>query len=175
MNDLANIDRSSHFLSGPWTGFFLQAPVGRDRTDMNLAFLDGRVTGDGVDRVGQFTMDGWYDPMTGNCEWKKQYIGKHAVHYRGMHDEHGIWGVWEIKMLFGLLVSRGGFHIWPLGMEPGEASDQVERAVAQAMQNAASARGSVAQNPYLWATLIKVILLAALLATAYRELAKFFE
>lgn len=99
------------FPSGPWTGFFLdpRAP-GRHQMEFRLAFANGRMTGDGRDRVGQFTIDGVYDDASGKCSFTKQYIGQHAVHYTGFNEGKGIWGTW---LLSGI---RGGFHIWPEGM-----------------------------------------------------------
>ena len=32
---------------------------------------------------GRFTMSGYYWCETRSCGWRKQYIGKHEVHYRG--------------------------------------------------------------------------------------------
>ena len=110
----ADLESDPRFPSGPWTGFFLQYWLpGRHKMDLKLTWSNGTITGRGSDRVGPFTIDGTYDPATGQCEWTKQYVGKHAVAYRGVNDGHGIWGVWEIRQLRGLYVDRGGFHIWP--------------------------------------------------------------
>jgi hypothetical protein len=123
------------FPTGPWTGFFLQYWLpGRQRTDLVLAWRAGVLTGSGQDRVGPYTVDGTYDPATGRCEWTKQYVGKHRVTYRGVNDGHGIWGVWEIRLLGGLYVDRGGFHLWPAGTDVSEESDRTEQAVVAAMR-----------------------------------------
>ncbi len=123
------------FPSGPWTGFFLQYWLpGRHPTNLTLTTADGRLTGQGQDLVGPYTMDGNYDLTTGRCEWIKQYIGKHSVAYRGVNDGHGIWGVWEIRLLGGLYVDRGGFHIWPEGSDVSEESDRTEQAVLDLMR-----------------------------------------
>jgi hypothetical protein len=125
----------SRFPSGPWTGFFLQYWLpGRHRTDLALACQNGVLTGTGSDRVGPYTVDGTYDPATGHCEWTKQYLGKHRVAYRGINDGHGIWGVWEIRILGGLYRDRGGFHLWPAGTDVSEESDRTEEAVLKAMR-----------------------------------------
>ena len=92
------------------------------------------MTGTGSDRVGPYTVDGTYDPMSGRCEWTKQYLGKHKVAYRGLNDGHGIWGVWEIRILGGLYTDRGGFHLWPAGTDVSEESDRTEQAVLEAMR-----------------------------------------
>jgi hypothetical protein len=123
------------FPSGAWTGFFLQYWLpGRQRTDVSLDCANGVLTGRGRDRVGQYTVDGTYDPLTGRCEWTKQYIGKHRVAYRGLNDGRGIWGVWEIRLLWGLYQDRGGFHLWPAGTNVSEESERTERAVVEAMR-----------------------------------------
>jgi hypothetical protein len=125
----------SRFPSGPWTGFFLQYWLpGRQRTDLVLDCQGGELTGTGSDRVGPYTVDGTYDPVSGKCEWTKQYLGKHKVAYRGLNDGHGIWGVWEIRILGGLYTDRGGFHLWPAGTDVSEESDRTEQAVLEAMR-----------------------------------------
>jgi hypothetical protein len=147
MNDelAAGLEADSRFPSGAWTGFFLQYWLpGRHQMPMTLTWQGGTVTGSGRDRVGAFTITGTYDAATGQCEWKKQYVGKHSVAYRGVNDGRGIWGVWEIRQLAGLYVDRGGFHIWPEGSDVSEESDQTEQAVLAAMR---SEFGSMPLNP----------------------------
>ncbi|MBN9119991.1 MAG: hypothetical protein J0I06_12650 [Planctomycetes bacterium] len=129
-----SIERDPRFPSGEWTGFYLQYWMpGRHKTDLSLSWNNGIVTGEGRDRVGAFTIDGTYDTATGKCEWKKQYVGRHSVAYRGVNDGRGIWGVWEIRLFGGLYADRGGFHLWPEGTDVSEASDATERAVTAAM------------------------------------------
>jgi hypothetical protein len=143
----ANLEADPRFPSGVWTGFFLQYWIpGRNKTDMSLTWQDGTLTGRGTDRVGPFTISGTYDTATGRCEWKKQYVGRHSVAYRGMNDGRGIWGVWEIRQLGGLYVDRGGFHIWPEGTDVSEESDQTEQAVLAAMR---SEFGNVTLSPIM--------------------------
>ena len=79
-------------------------------------------------------MDGTYDTATGRCEWTKQYVGKHRVANRSMNNGRGIWGVWEIRLLGGLYVDRGGFHLWPAGTDVSDESDRPEQAVVEAMR-----------------------------------------
>src|SRR5579871_3130443 len=108
---LADLEHDSRFPSGPWTGFFLQYWMpGRHKTNLHLTCQGGQLTGTGQDWVGPYTIDGSYNPGTGRCEWTKQYLGRHAVTYRGVNDGRGIWGTWELPQLFGLFVDRGGFH-----------------------------------------------------------------
>jgi hypothetical protein len=133
--ELAVRERDPRFPGGEWTGFFLQHWMpGRHTTDMNLRFADGQITGRGSDRVGPFTIDGEYETDTGKCAWTKKYIGKHSVAYRGVNDGRGIWGVWEIRILWGWYQDRGGFHIWPRGTDVSEASDRTEEAVLEVMR-----------------------------------------
>ncbi|MBI3410797.1 MAG: hypothetical protein HY040_20870 [Planctomycetes bacterium] len=134
-HDLANLDHDPRFPSGAWTGFFLQYWLpGRHHTDLSLTCRAGELAGTGQDWVGAYTIDGSYDRGTGDCAWTKQYLGKHAVAYRGVNDGSGIWGVWEIQQFRGLYVDRGGFHIWPEGTDVSGESDQTEQAVLALMR-----------------------------------------
>ena len=131
----ANLEQDPRFSSGPWTGYFLQFWLpGRHTTNVDLTCCNGELRGTGSDLVGPYTIEGHYDLGTGKCEWIKQYVRKHSVTYRGINDGHGIWGVWEIRQLAGLFVDRGGFHIWPEGLDVSEESDRTEQAVLAAMR-----------------------------------------
>jgi hypothetical protein len=133
--ELAMLEHDPRFPSGPWAGFFLQYWLpGRHPTALHLSCRDGKLAGTGQDWVGEYTIDGHYELGTGRCEWTKQYLGKHAVAYRGVNNGRGIWGVWEIRQLGGLYVDRGGFHIWPEGTDVSEESDETERALLAVMR-----------------------------------------
>jgi hypothetical protein len=133
--EFLNPEPDPRFPSGPWTGFFLQYWLpGRHQTNLDIDFSTGELSGEGRDRVGAYTVAGTYDAATGKCEWIKQYLGKHAVAYRGVADGRGIWGVWEIRLLGGLYTDRGGFHLWPEGTDVSEESDRTEQAVLAAMR-----------------------------------------
>src|SRR4051812_7760276 len=108
-------ETDSRFPSGKWVGFFIDKRLpGRHQMEILLTFAGGRMTGEGRDRVGKFTFRGSYDVADGKCSWVKQYLGKHAVRYKGFNEGKGIWGTWE--MHWGGLAYTGGFHIWPEGM-----------------------------------------------------------
>jgi hypothetical protein len=114
------VDQDSRFPSGPWTGYFLQRSLpGRQWMELQLTFNNGRIRGDGRDRIGAFTFTGRYDLGDGRCRWTKRYVGRHDVAYSGYNEGKGIWGVWEIPPS-----DRGGFHIWPVGM--GDPTVQAE-------------------------------------------------
>jgi hypothetical protein len=108
-------ETDARFPSGPWTGFWLQRIyTGRQyMRDLWLHFVDGRVTGGGVDLVGEFTFNGSYQLDDGTVTLSKQYISSHLVRYEGRNQDDGmwLWGVWTIGY------DRGGFHIWPQGEE----------------------------------------------------------
>jgi len=112
----SEVETDPRFPSGKWIGFFLQPalPPGRHDMELLLTFRQGRLTGEGRDCVGQFVVQGTYELGSGRCEWIKQYVGRHAVYYRGYNEGKGIWGTWEI--VGETPASRGGFHIWPEGM-----------------------------------------------------------
>jgi hypothetical protein len=133
--ELEDLESDPRFPSGAWTGFYLQYWLpGRHTTDLTLDFREGTLTGTGSDHVGPYTIDGTYDVRTGQCAWNKQYVGRHCVAYRGVNEGQGIWGVWELKQLGGLLTDRDGFHIWPDGCDVAAESDEAERALLTLMR-----------------------------------------
>ena len=108
----SNTETDPRFPSGKWVGFFLDRRLpGKHQMEIVLTFANGRLTGTGCDRVGEFTFTGRYDLADGKCEWVKQYVRAHAIAYRGFNEGKGIWGTWEYATAI-----TGGFHIWPDGM-----------------------------------------------------------
>jgi hypothetical protein len=106
-------ETDERFPSGPWTGFFLQPVLaGRHWMELHLTFKDGQVRGEGRDWVGSFLVTGRYETDTGKCWWSKKYVGRHDVAYMGYNEGRGIWGTWELADP----PWKGGFHIWPEGM-----------------------------------------------------------
>jgi hypothetical protein len=124
------LETDPRFPSGPWTGYFLQRLMpGRNWMELQLTFQNGRIRGEGRDRVGEFLMTGEYKLPDGTCTIWKQYVGRHQVTYSGYNEGKGIWGVWTIAAY-----GTGGFHIWPTAMrEPGEPSltESVDLPVAE--------------------------------------------
>lgn len=117
------------FPSGPWVGFWLQKSLpGRHLMELSLTFQAGGIRGEGRDWVGDFHIKGQYNLEDGKCYWTKKYVGKHDVFYQGFNEGKGIWGVWEIALPGHGVVSRGGYHIWPVGL--GDPTN--EHLVAQA-------------------------------------------
>ena len=110
---------SDLFPSGPWTGFYNYQPGKRHRMDMQLAFANGSISGDGNDDVGRFIIKGKYDAGSRECHWTKSYVGAHSVFYRGFREGKGIGGTWEIACW-----NHGGFHVWPRHAGEGEAHSQ---------------------------------------------------
>ena len=118
----------STFQSGPWTGFYVYASRigGRHRMNMVLTFAaSGALEGSGSDGIGRFKIQGRFDPKAKEATWTKQYVGGHAVSYRGYRDamKKAVWGIWEIGK-----AATGGFKIWPVGSgaEDGEVETQAE-------------------------------------------------
>jgi hypothetical protein len=109
----ADLETDPRFPSGRWTGFFVQPVIpGRHMMELHLTFRNGALTGEGRDWVGKFLLSGRYDTRDGKCYWTKRYLGRHDVYYKGFNEGKGIWGTWDIPPEW-----RGGFHIWPEGME----------------------------------------------------------
>lgn len=122
-----NDDRSS-FQSGRWRGFYVYARHAvRHRMELDLTFAHGSVRGDGNDGIGAFTIAGSYAEDACEVRWRKSYVGRHTVHYRGFLEGKGIWGTWEIPPL-----GTGGFKIWPAGAGDGELERAFEALEAPA-------------------------------------------
>lgn len=114
------LESDPRFPSGKWVGYFLQRELpGKHWMEMTLTFQDGKLSGEGRDRVGAFTMRGRYQLDDGKCHWHKRYVGKHDVFYQGFNEGKGIWGTWEIPLPPGWGKYTGGFDIWPEGLGLG--------------------------------------------------------
>lgn len=123
------LETDSRFPSGPWVGFFLQPAIpGRHLMELRLTFSTGLMTGEGRDWVGPFRVRGRYDLADGKCQWIKHYVGQHDVFVKGFNEGKGIWGTWDIPGTNAYPAQRGGFHIWPEGMEDPTGSHLTEEA-----------------------------------------------
>ncbi len=138
MPELDPIEADARFPSGNWVGFFTDKRIpGKHSMELLLTFRAGAMTGEGRDRVGEFSVGGTYHLDNGCANFRKTYRGKHTVNYSGFNEGKGIWGTWELEG------AKGGFHIWPEGMgdptqdvleeeapiafeEPGVTSDERE-------------------------------------------------
>lgn len=131
MSQPQQLETDPNFPSGRWVGFFTQKPLfpGQQGMELDLIFAQARMTGDGRDKVGKFTIDGHYDISSGKCYWHKKYQGAHDVFYSGFNEGKGIWGTWEFPGLkqYGSHCS-GGFHIWPEHMGDPTMDHLVEEA-----------------------------------------------
>ena len=101
--------------SGPWSGYYHYAhDTTKHRMKLGLTFaLDGKIHGEGIDDIAEFTITGFFDIRTNQASWTKAYIGMHRVEYRGLYDGRSICGEWT-------LVVSGGFWIWPNALEESE-------------------------------------------------------
>jgi len=102
--------------SGPWTGYYFYGNGGpKHRMNLTLFFApDGRISGEGIDDIAAFAIDGFFDAVGNQADWTKSYIGKHSVKYHGLYDQRSICGNWT------LVLGSGGFWIWPAGLEAEE-------------------------------------------------------
>jgi hypothetical protein len=116
-SEIKDVETDPRFPSGKWLGFWKQGAL---RGDMEcvLQFSKGALTGEGRDRIGKFTFRGRYSAEDGKCHWVKHYAHAHDVFYNGYNEGKGIWGIWELTA-GSLTLDRGGFHIWPEGMNVG--------------------------------------------------------
>lgn len=100
----------SDFPDGSWTGFD-QDEGQALRQDLHLTFAGGLVTGIGIDRVGEFVVDGRYDRGSHEVVLTKSYPGRpdrRPSSFRGYREVHGIWGLEDGGG------AGSGFHIWPV-------------------------------------------------------------
>jgi hypothetical protein len=101
-------------VSGAWDGSWKQGPI-EARMMMTLSFRNGAITGQGVDRAGDFTVEGTYSPSDPEISFRKRYP-THKVFYRGLWDGHELKGDWEIKSWLARILpgGKGSFLIWPI-------------------------------------------------------------
>ncbi len=99
------------FPSGKWTGFYTYYDPNPHRMDLFLEFHASQVSGDGMDDVGRFLIQGRYSCDTRQCSWAKRYVGQHTVTYHGVQSGKTIAGEWTLRS--GGHTLRGGFRIWP--------------------------------------------------------------
>jgi hypothetical protein len=109
-------ETDSRFPSGRWAGVWEQNGR-RARMSLDLSFINGKLTGDGRDTVGDFVLSGHYDTQSGSCGMCKTYLGQHDVDYDGTATADGIRGRWRLWNELGefSFEDAGPFHIWPLG------------------------------------------------------------
>jgi len=113
MTDIqSNFETDTRFPSGEWIGFWLHKTAfeGRQAMSLALSFTRGKLTGEGKDIIGAFTMQGRYDLSTGKVVIHK-YYPQHHVLYEGWAEQgKGIWGLWTLPG------GKDGFHLWPKSM-----------------------------------------------------------
>jgi hypothetical protein len=84
-----------------WTGKYLQngqpVQMSIDRLSVDVT---GRISGDGGDQVGSFSMSGQIFP-NGTFQMIKQYHGRHAVNYNGVVGNGTLSGQWSLQAMRG--------------------------------------------------------------------------
>ena len=79
-----------------WEGTFTQFDQEYEVEFENMMLdLNGNVSGEGSDAIGQFKITGTQSP-NGDLKFLKQYLGMHGVHYQGFNDNGLVTGTWEI-------------------------------------------------------------------------------
>eukprot|EP00656_Telonema_subtile_P029882 TRINITY_DN32940_c0_g1_i1.p1 TRINITY_DN32940_c0_g1~~TRINITY_DN32940_c0_g1_i1.p1 ORF type:complete len:197 (+),score=28.81 TRINITY_DN32940_c0_g1_i1:289-879(+) len=110
-------------------------PERRDGMQLQLRFRNGRVSGEGSDDVGGYTVRGQYSTARRRCAFTKRYHGEdYSVKYRGEGcgvSGLGFRGVWVLDAPIshdgGDVVGghdEGRFHVWPESV-PVAAEDMV--------------------------------------------------
>ena len=128
------------FKTGRWKGFWIQGAA-RSRTELDLRFDGGEVSGDGHDWVGDYVLSGVYDLETGKVSWVKAYLDSHTVEYDGCAEtSNGIWGMWSIGTY-----DKGGFQIWPEDQE-GEERNALAAAQEREIVHIAWSPSQVAEH-----------------------------
>jgi hypothetical protein len=101
--------------SGEWVGYYTYTgKLPKCPMHLTLNFVDGLIRGAGIDKPGQFVIDGVYTSK--DARWSKHYVGKHSVSYEGQFKNEEIFGSWSLTQMHeGRVVSlQGEFRIWPL-------------------------------------------------------------
>jgi hypothetical protein len=93
----------TRFEGGPVAGKYYQFGQAQDMSFEHFSLREGRVSGQGNDTVGHFTMAGHYHE-DGKVAFTKQYIEQHAIEYQGVanYDSYGgfkIEGRWSVDNL----------------------------------------------------------------------------
>ena len=104
-----------------WHGHYSQGGSNHDMKLNSLRFKNGKISGAGEDPNGQFVIDG-HIQQNGQLEFTKQYIGKHAVHYKGQRNYKQIVGHWSIPE-FGM---HDAFELNKFVTEEGNESSDTE-------------------------------------------------
>lgn len=99
--------------SGDWVGHWDQNGLGRqEMRDLTISFDQSRLSGQGWDKIGQFTLTG--EILADNkVQITKKYLNRHSVVYLGEHDGEGmIYGAWALAGDQGTFAMRpaGGFR-----------------------------------------------------------------
>ena len=98
---------------GWWKQFFIRAEM----EGLRMTITESSIMGSGIDVAGSFTFDGVLSE-DGSLIMKKQYLGKHAVMYRGQYNgKDRLWGTWELQGMQGP---------WEIQTQGAEAEGQVE-------------------------------------------------
>ncbi|CAF3701801.1 unnamed protein product [Rotaria sp. Silwood1] len=121
--EVEDSDRSqviTRFEGGIVTGKYCQYGQDFDMVFDFFSLREGRVSGQGNDTIAPFTMAGYYDNEGKVC-FTKQYVGKHAVIYKGNltcdnlggFKIEGKWNIGDLTDYFCLeSVSTGKANIW---------------------------------------------------------------
>jgi len=106
-------------------GWWKQLGYHADMEGLRMRIDGDHIQGSGIDVVGSFVFDGILAD-DGSLVMKKQYLGAHAVHYRGQFNgKDHFWGSWELTGMQGP---------WEILAREGE-EEAVEREERQAESN----------------------------------------
>jgi len=81
-----------------WKGIYKQDDEDHEMIIDHLNIFNNQVKGNGSDEVGDFTINGDWNP-NGQVAFVKQYIGQHNVHYEGTYDGVRVQGQWKIPSM----------------------------------------------------------------------------
>ena len=77
-----------------WKGFYVHNGNKGEMKFKFLKFKQGKITGEGKDPIGQFTINGNIKP-SGELQFVKQYVGMHSILYEGLRTYDIIRGNWS--------------------------------------------------------------------------------
>ncbi|CDW91510.1 UNKNOWN [Stylonychia lemnae] len=92
-------DQLSNRIQQKWTGFWIQDSKKSEMTFDVLHFAQEKIYGKGEDEQGIFFISGKYNHSNGELKFRKKYLVKSIVTYKGVISNEGkiVKGIWKIK------------------------------------------------------------------------------
>jgi len=100
-------DEETVFRSGDWHGYYVQGGQQGDM-DFKLTFSDGKISGGGVDSIGDFSFHGTYDSNIKTVHIIKAYSTHQVVYQGGKTAQGTLEGSWRVGDAHGTFLLKKG-------------------------------------------------------------------